>query len=522
MKKRTLPAALAAAAVVIVALLACATPVPAAPAVAAPAAAPAKPVTAAPADSPKDTAPVAAAAPKDVAKPAELPDILPSIAKPNAFAAENLGTIASRKLANGLTLVVKRSPASKVVAAKIALLGQSAFARPEDAGLEALTLAMMARGTAKVGYDDLKKLLYDKTSSISTSAEHFDLTSFDLVTLGKYFGDLFPVFADCFVNPAFDPEQWKKVLSEFKVAYKKSMSDPYTAATAMLHEGFFAGHPYAAEFLGTELSLEGMTLDKVKEYAATRIGPERMAVIVVGDVDPVATMSELESRFAYLAPKGLVAAEPAPLAARAGLLKETHPSAEGVAYVRGDFPMPRASSREFYPAALGMSVLSDLVSDAVRTRHGACYSAWASYKPFRAGYGSIGVYRTETPGEVRAYVDEALAALLDGKALAPDGSGYAPLASVLDSYKAKFVTDLFSKQQSNLAIAQQLALSLVLYGDLSEYLLLQDRLDAVSADDVLKAARKWLAGVDASWIVLGDEALLATVKDEAYLKPLGK
>jgi zinc protease len=416
--------------------------------------------------------------------------------------------------------VVKRGSASPVVAAKIVYLAPWATMGPSEAGIEAAALALMARGPESMSYEDLQALLYARSSSIGYSASHFDASSLDLVTLGKYFSELFPIFAECAARPALDPAQWEQVISALKISYSQAMSDPYNAATAWLHEDFFAGHPYAADFQGSQQSLEAMSLDSVKAYLSRAMLPARMLVVVVGEVDPAEVKAMAEAALGGLR-GGSAPAEPAQFTAKAGLIKRSHPAAKGVAYVRGDFPLPGAADPRYYASALAMSVLSDLVNDQVRTRNGACYSAWASYRAFEAGYGSLGVYRTSSPGAVRAYIDEAVAALLRGEALSSDGS-YAPLGEVLDAYKAKFVSASYSGQQTNLALAQSIALSVAFFGDPARYAELRAGIETVSADDVVAAARSLLQGVPASWIVVGDEALLAQVSDEAYLAPLGQ
>jgi len=113
---------------------------------------------------------------------------------------------------------------------KVAFRGGSALVPLEKAGLEAMTLALIARGSTTYPYAELQRLQYEKSSSIGSTASSYDWSSLDLNTIDKYWDELFKVFADCALNPAFDPAQFALVQNEFRVAIQKSMADPYNYA----------------------------------------------------------------------------------------------------------------------------------------------------------------------------------------------------------------------------------------------------------------------------------------------------
>ncbi len=155
---------------------------------------------------------------------------------------------------------------------------------------------------------------------------------------------------------------------------------------------------------------------------------------------------------------------------------------------------------------------------------------------FTATYGDITVYKTATPGKVKPLIDQAIAVLASGKSMGGNvtrlrrgqgrhrkrrggqGSGFVPIADALPFYKASFLSQFYSGQQTNTTIASQIASSIIYNGDYRDYLLIIDRINAVTADDVVRVTKKYLINNPTLWIVLGDPALLTDVKKDDFMK----
>ncbi len=471
---------------------------------------------AAPADGAPDVAPAdATAGASEVAW--KLPETpvsrwkLPST--PSAYMQANLPGIETRILANGATLIVKKNPANRIFSMKVAFKGGSALVSPDKAGLEAMTLALMARGSTTYPYAELQRLQYEKSSAIGSTASSYDWASLDLNTIDKYWDEIFRVFADCALHPAFDPAQFAIVQNDFRVAIQKSMADPYNYAVTKLHDKMFAGHPYAAEFGGTAASISNITLDDVKSYYARTIGADRMVVVAVGNFDADALAASLNATIGAIPSKGVAIPPVGHFTPKAALYLEKFDKSKGVAYVRGDFPIADIKSPDFPTLQLAFSMLDELLFSIVRTDHGACYSVWSRAFGFLSPYGSLVVYKTDKPGAAKGWVDESIALLASGKTLNLKGGEdkYAPIASTIDAYKAKYINAFFGNQETNAQTATQLASSYLYFGDHTEYLRFIDKINAISADDVVAAINAYVVNAPVSWIVVADQATLATV-----------
>jgi zinc protease len=436
----------------------------------------------------------------------------------SAFAKENLASFATFTLSNGLPVIVKRNSSNSVEHISLVFRGGSAASRPESAGIEALSLKTMARGSAKYSYEDIQALL-DETSSAIGSASSLDYSSYSLTTLDKYFERLFPVWVDNLVEPAFKEADFDQALSQAKLALQTKEQDPWAKTGLETNRILFAGHPYASSPDGTEGTLAAAKLEDVKAWYASRVRADALFVVAVGDFDPAALRGRLESGLGRLPSSGAAGPGSVSPLSRSGpgsIVKVEFPQSKGMGYLRGDFAAPAPRESDYMPLSLGLKLLSDLLFDVVRDKHGAVYSPGAYIRGFNANYGSITLFKTKIPGKAKAYIDEAMALLHSGKAVAidPEAStdGYAPVAEVLESAKAQYINGLYESQATNAAIAGRIAGSVINTGDYRSYLLDVDRIRAVTAGQVLAAIDKYVLKGSIAWVALGSSEVLDPVQ----------
>lgn len=437
------------------------------------------------------------------------------------FASENLASLTAFTLSNGIPVVVKRTTANRVLALSLVMKGGSAAATPETAGLEALALATMARGSVGHPYEEIQAILDETSSSLGRSAS-LDFSSYSLVTLDKYFDRLLPLWADTLVRPAFAQKDFDQALSEAKLAVQSKAQDPWATTALATNEVFFAGHPYAATPEGTADSLSRASLDAVRGWYASAFSANRMFVVAVGDIDPATLRRGLEAGIGSIPDRKyrLPASPPAfPLGGGVGTLtKREFPQSKGVAYLRGDFAAPGPEDPDFMAMNIGMQMLADLLLNVVRDKYGAVYSPSAYIRDSAANYGSIVMYKTKAAGKIKSYIDEAVADLAAGKVLSVDptkSEGAQPRMTVeeaLPAYKARYVNALFEGQATNAQVAARIAKSIISSGDFRAWLLDFDRINAVSADQIRAAVKQYLLDGRLRWIVLGSsDAILPAV-----------
>ncbi|MBN2353153.1 MAG: insulinase family protein [Spirochaetales bacterium] len=458
----------------------------------------------------------------------------------NQFAQNNLSSFFSRTLDNGIPVVVKKSDVNRIRTLSISLKGQAMFTPPGRAGIEAVTLDMLTKGSRRYSYDRIRRMLYEMSSSISDFYNSFDYSSFNLFTLDKYFDELFPIFIDCFLDPAWDAAQFDKVVNDLKIKRKQDLTDPLGLAADRLHNRFFKGHPYLAPFGGSEETLSRLTLPIVMKYYDDFFRPERIMITAVGNYDPEDLFRKLNATIGKLPKKGISLPSVPPFAPMkdSSLLLEPFPASVGVGYVRGDTPIPPPTDGDYPALLIACSMLGDIFYQKIRIEHGAAYGMWANPFAFKANYLSITIYKTTVPEKVKHYIDDSIAVMARGKCLGvtvnssaaavensasqpPPPSSYVDLNDALEFYKAQYINSYYQRQETNASITSQIITSLVSTGDFKSYLFLINRIDSVTADDIRRVVKKYLYQQPKMWIVVASQDLLDNINQADYLHFLG-
>jgi zinc protease len=440
------------------------------------------------------------------------------------FARKSLAEFSTFTLSNGIPVIVKHNGGNRIQHISLILRGGTLLADPAMAGLESLSLATMARASGTHPYAEIQALL-DATSSSIGSSSTFEYSSYSLNTLDKYFPRLFPVWSETLVAPALKASDFDQALSEAKLALQSKEQDPWSKTVLVMNAEFFAGHPYSITPEGTKESLDRMSLAAVQDWYAAKFAAERMFIVAVGDFDVKLLRSQLESGIGTIPRLSVQLPPPPPLfagPAASRLVSSEYPQSKGIAYIRGDFPTPAPRDADYMPLEIAMQMLRDLLFNVMRDKYGATYSPSAGSRFFNANYGSFYVYKTKVAAKAKAYLDEAVASLAEGKCLSVDptsSEGTEPRMTVeaaLPVYKALYKTYHYESQQTNAAVASLIADSVMESGDYRSYLLDTGRVDAVTAPEVRSAFEKYVLGGKYVWVVLGSRDAIQDVKAADY------
>jgi zinc protease len=456
-----------------------------------------------------------------------------------------LASFSGFRLSNGIQVVVKRNPASRVAHLLLVLRGGSLLASKETAGIESLALKTMARASASIPHQELQTML-DETSSSIRVGVGLEASYYSLTCLDKYFPRLFPAWAGTLTDPAFAQTDFDQVATQARIQLQGRERDPWSKTTELAQAEFFKGHPFSADPDGSLESVAAARLDAVKAWYRSSFSANRMFIVAVGDFDTATLKAGLEAALGRIPDLGLTLPPAAPKLEgpeQGALVSHAFPQSRGIAYLLGEFPAPGPGESDYLPLKLAMMAFEDLLMAVVREEHGAVYTPSADIFSHSANYGSIAMYKTGVPGKIKAYIDEAAASMGEGlvadaseasvggdageaslvgdaaAATAGKGGGKrrSSLAEALPVYKALFESKLYGAWRSNGAVAGRIAESILATGNYSDYLRQAESLGSVSAEQVSAAFRKYLLGGRISWVVLGPPELIGTVSAGDYL-----
>ncbi len=103
--------------------------------------------------------------------------------------------------------------------------------------------------------------------------------------------------ATCVKGVDDSQEEWDKERGAIEQEVQRDLSNPTYKFFAQMNSAMFPGTPYAHDPLGTKASFDATTGTMLKEFYDKWYSPSNLILVVVGDVDPAATLAKIKSLF---------------------------------------------------------------------------------------------------------------------------------------------------------------------------------------------------------------------------------
>ena len=410
-----------------------------------------------------------------------------------------------RTLGNGMTLIV--APTHKLpVVSVIAVIEAGAVCDPVGReGLAALTAAMLPEGTASMDGETLALRFERLGASVSTSAD-WDVATAGLTVTRPHLEDALALFADMLTAPSFPSRELERLKAERMAELLQLRTEPRGLADEMTARFAYAPESrYARPEGGTPTSVAAIEARDVGELYSARYRAGGTTLVVAGDV----TIDEA-TKLAKDAFRGWSGGAPspvrvvdAPTAAPRGvhiIAKTDAPQSElRIAHVG----IPRLHP-DYFRVVVMNAVLGGLFSSRInlnlRERNAFTYGAHSEFE-WRRGAGPF-VVSTAVASDVTAAAAREILSEIDRIRAEPIGEDELTLAT-------SYLSGVFPiRYETTTAIATAIA-NLVLYGLADDYFdSYRSKIQAVTAKDVLEAARRHLDPGRLRLTVVGDPATI--------------
>ncbi|MGO8752829.1 MAG: M16 family metallopeptidase [Thermoguttaceae bacterium] len=202
-------------------------------------------------------------------------------------------------LPNGLTVLMVPMPNPGLIAYySIVRTGSRDEVEPNRTGYAHFFEHMMFRGTKLYPGSEYDRIV----TGIGADANAFtsdDLTAFHITFAKEDLETVVKIESDRFQNLAYDKQGFETEAGAIYGEFRKSQTDPFFQLEEKLKDLAYQRHPYKHTTMGFEADVKNMPqgYDYSLSFFRRFYRPENVVLLIVGDVDPQATMELLRKYY---------------------------------------------------------------------------------------------------------------------------------------------------------------------------------------------------------------------------------
>ncbi|MEP6899200.1 MAG: pitrilysin family protein [Rhodanobacter sp.] len=412
--------------------------------------------------------------------------VLAGTCQAHTAAAEKAGqasNVLRATLGNGLRVVIVHDKLAPMVTTQITYLA-GGYQTPKGFPGTAHALEHMmfrdSKGMTGAQLNEMTGKMGGDNNAFTTN----DATQYYFVAPSAYLDVLLHIEASRMRGAMMTDKDWALEKGAIEQEVSRDISDPGFLAFEKAEGLLYAGTGYEADPLGTRPSFDKTTSQVLGKFYKDWYTPNNAIFVIVGDVDPQATLTQVKALFGSIPRSATPARVPAKLQAfKSQTIRSTTPDATGS--VQFLYRLPGMKSSEFAAATVLMDVLNNARSELSElAAQGKVLSADAQVQPFSLG--GIGAIEAGFPKggdaqQAQAHLDSVIAAMLK------DGVS----ADLVDAAKRSEAAQFeFSKNSAvNLASSWSQALA---WQGLDSPEEAEQQIQNVTVDDVNRVARDYL------------------------------
>jgi len=209
-------------------------------------------------------------------------------------------------LPNGLRVIIVRNSLAPVVATSVNYLSGSVETPPGFPGTAHAMEHMMFRGSPGLSAEQLANIGNVMGGNFNANTRE-SLTQYLFTVPAEDLDVALHIEAIRMQAVLESAAGWKQERGAIEQEVAQDLSNPSYILYSKIRSAMFAGTPYAYDALGTRPSFEKTTAAALKKFHDTWYAPNNAILVVVGDVDPQATLTEIKSLFGSIHSKKLPA-----------------------------------------------------------------------------------------------------------------------------------------------------------------------------------------------------------------------
>lgn len=210
-----------------------------------------------------------------------------------ALAAYSLPEYQKTTLENGLTIYLMEQKEVPLIDATV-VFNAGATRDGDLPGLATMTTENMLFGAGELDKNSFEETLEFVGAEMTTGVS-LDDSRISVSFAKKDQDKILKLLADVVQAPAFNAEEFDKYKTRYLGNLKRQKESPRNVIGAYFNQQIFAGHPYSSPVGGDETSVEQAGLEHLKSFYTGWFRPENAALVLVGDFDAKAMLTQVKS-----------------------------------------------------------------------------------------------------------------------------------------------------------------------------------------------------------------------------------
>ncbi len=389
-------------------------------------------------------------------------------------------------LPNGVTLLVKENPTVPTVAVSAVYLGGLRFEDERRSGINNFIADLLTRGTETHSAAQFATLVDSMAASVSAFSGRNSI-GVTAESLARFFDPLLDLVGEVLLRPAFDPGEIKKSRQDILAEIKREEDNLSQSAFKLFFRTLYGKHPYALPVNGTAKTVKAIKREDLEAYYRNVATPDNLVLTVVGDVRTDHVVRRVKEVFGKPAQKTFSLPSPPAVKPPETTLRKVKYREKKQAHIVYGFLGTTLADQDRYPLEVMNAVLSGQggrLFVELRDKQSLAY-AISSFHFEGLDPGALGVYIATTPEKVET--------ALTGIRKELERVRSTPVSpKELERAKKYIIGGYEIDLQRNSAQAADMAFN-ERYGlGWDEFKRYPERIAAVTAEDVLRVARKYI------------------------------
>ena len=295
-------------------------------------------------------------------------------------------------LDNGMTVIVKHNPDSRVFAVDILGKNRAAWEKPGQEGITDFVNRMLVKGTKDKDAEQVQAALDDIGAKLTTNDspyipydDRYTWRAFSFLkfeTIDDYAKSGLKILYELVAEPTFPEDQVEKVKSQVMGILGMESGSTYQVCRNLYYAALFKDNPLAKPVLGTYQSVGAFNRGDLEYYHKIYYSPGNLIMVVVSNIEAKQVFKWVKKQFGKLPPYPVKADQfQIPIARKnMGITETRQPMDKEQVYIYLGTITPGLTSESASALTLAVEILSSRLQLDLREQQGLAYSVGAGIR----------------------------------------------------------------------------------------------------------------------------------------------